>query len=358
MSQENKTYSLAGLMSGTSLDGLDICVAEFFFSNEQWNYKIVSTETLQYSEKWKKQLENAPHLSGLDLVILDREYGTLLGSELLQFLKNKKVTIDLVASHGHTVFHQIDKKLSFQIGHGAFVSAACGIKTISDFRSLDTAYGGQGAPLVPVAEKYLFPKRSCFLNIGGIANLSIHQEKSSIIGFDVCPANQVLNYICQKGFDKQYDEGGIIAASGLIIESLMHQLSELDFYSMPAPKSLGREFTEENILPLLDFEKYSCADLLHTYNHHIADQIHKSLMNYKGQMELLVTGGGAYNTFLMNLLKKKGISIVDTSNDIIEYKEALCFCLLGLLRYLELPNVYSSVSGSQKDNSGGSIFLP
>lgn len=344
-------------MSGTSLDGLDICLVEFELTEEQWNYQLVSAKTVKYSTAWKRQLEEAQELDGISLSILDRRLGSYFGEEVAKFTKSEKFSPDLIASHGHTIFHQPEKKLSLQIGHGAFLAATCGYPVVSDFRSLDTAYGGEGAPLVPLAERILFPDHKYFLNIGGIANLSIHHKDKNILGFDVCPANQVLNHLSEKFFGKEYDQNGEIARSGSADEELLSQLNQLPFYQKDPPRSLGREFVEAEILPLLRNSKSSASDLLHTFSRHIADQVAISLSTFNKE-NILTSGGGAYNSFLLDLLKEKGITIEVPSKDIIEYKEALSFAVLGLLRYLEKDNVLASVTGAKKNNCGGSIFLP
>lgn len=356
MSKEIKTYKIVGLMSGTSMDGLDICVVEFFSENQQWNFNIVSTETKEYSAEWTQRLTNAKDLSGLDLAILDRAYGSLLGEMVKDHLSKNDIKVDYIASHGHTIFHQIDKKLSLQIGHGAFIAAASGIDTIADFRSTDTAYDGQGAPLVPTAEMHLFPKTKLFMNIGGIANISIH-EKQSIIGFDICSANQVLNYLSKKYFDKDYDQNGSIAKSGKMLDHLFQKLNQLSYYDLPYPKSLGREFTEQEIFPLINNSNAKAEDLLHTYTMHIVHEICSILKDHKEKGAVMISGGGAYNHFLIQMIRAEGIELMEVPSTLIEYKEALSFAFLGLLRILKQVNVLSSISGASKNNIGGSVYL-
>ncbi len=357
MSKELEIYKIVGLMSGSSLDGLDICLAHFWLEDEQWKYDIVSATTVEYSKDWKKRLVNAKDLDGIELSVLDREYGTFLGTTALNFLNTINEDANYIASHGHTIFHQIDKKLSLQIGHGAFLSASSGLKTISDFRSLDTAYGGQGAPLVPTAEKYLFPEINYFLNIGGIANISVHQEEK-ILGFDICPANQVLNYLSRKYFDIDYDKNGEIARSGELNTKLLEELNKIKFYHEPAPKSLGREFTEIEIYPILDQSELNGSDLLCTYTHHIAEQMAASFKEYAQQPKVMISGGGAYNQFLIELLEYNNVQMIDIDDQLINFKEALSFAFLGLLRIQGEPNVLSTISGASKDSCGGSIFFP
>jgi anhydro-N-acetylmuramic acid kinase len=345
-----------GLMSGTSLDGLDLCLTRFWPQEEQWNYEIVEAETLQYSSEWENRLRNASTLEAVELHLLDREYGSLVGKLCRDFLDKHHLEADLIASHGHTIFHQPQKRMSVQIGHGAFIAAASGVDVVNDFRSTDTAYGGQGAPLVPLAEQWLFHNFYCFLNIGGIANLSIHQAKGKIVGFDVCGANQVLNWISQKYFQEKYDEGGNKAAEGKIIPDLLQKLNKIDFYKKAPPRSLGREDVEKDILPLL--KHYANGyDLLHTYNNHMAQQINIAFKAQGSIGSVLLSGGGVHNQFLLSLLKAQGLHFSIPDPTIIDFKEALCFCLLGLFRLKKIPNSLSSVTGASKDSIGGSHYL-
>lgn len=343
-------------MSGTSLDGLDLCLTRFWSEREQWKYEIVEAETLLYSSAWIKRLRNASALSAVDLHLLDRDYGSLLGKLCKDFLDKHQLKADLIASHGHTIFHQPDKSLSVQIGHGAFIAAASAIDVVNDFRSADTAYGGEGAPLVPLAEKWLFKDHSSFLNIGGIANLSIHQENGKILGYDICGANQVLNWISKRYFDEEYDEGGGKASEGKLIPKLIEQLDSIEFYRKEPPRSLGREDVEADILPLLT--PYSDGkDLLHTYNKHLAHQISEAFKHHKAEGVVLLSGGGVHNQFLLRLLNEESLSYEVAEPLLIDFKEALCFSLLGLFRMQHIPNCLSSVSGAIKDSISGSHYL-
>lgn len=345
-----------GLMSGTSLDGLDLCLTRFWLEEEQWKYDIVEAETLPYSSEWESRLRNASELEAIELHLLDREYGSLIGRLCREFLKRHQIKADLIASHGHTIFHQPHNRMSVQIGHGAFIAAASGVDVVNDFRSTDTANGGQGAPLVPLAEKWLFQKSHSFLNIGGIANLSIHQSNGVISGYDICGANQVLNWISQKYFHELYDEAGRKASKGAVIPELLQKLNQIEFYKKAPPRSLGREDVEKDVFPLLG--DYSNGfDLLHSYNHHMAHQISEAFKAFESVGPVLLSGGGAHNRFLLSLLRLQGLQFSVTDSLIIDFKEALCFSLLGLFRLKKIPNCLSSVTGASKDSIGGSHYL-
>ncbi len=343
-------------MSGTSLDGLDLCLTRFWPNEEQWKFEIVEAKTIEYSKEWIESLRNAPNLSAIDLHVLDREFGRLLGELCKSFLESKGQKADLIASHGHTVFHQPERNLSVQIGHGAFIAAASGIDVISDFRSTDTAYGGEGAPLVPMAEKYLFQEHKAFLNVGGIANTSVHKEDGQILGFDICPANQVLNYISKKHFNLEYDKSGKLAKEGKVISDLLEKLNQIDFYSKKPPKSLGREFVEKEVLPLIEVYDNG-KDLLRTFNEHMAQQISQSIRDQNIEEPIFLSGGGVYNQTLIDLLDVEGVELFKANDRMIDFKEALCFSLLGLLRIKGIPNCLSSVTGASKDSIGGSHYL-
>ncbi len=349
-------YNVLGIMSGTSLDGIDLCLVNFQYKS-RWKYKILRAKTIKYSEKWIKDLRLADTLSGRDLSRLDAKYGQFIGQTAANFIKETNEKIDLIASHGHTVFHEPQYHYSKQIGHGAYIAAESGLLTVSDFRSLDLAYGGQGAPLVPFGDIHLFSKYKAWLNIGGIANITI-QQKDKVIAFDIAAANMVLNYLSQKHFNLPYDENGMHAAQGNTNSYLLNQLNKFDYYLESAPKSLGKEDIDKNIIPIINKERLSAKDILHTYTQHLSEQIIATAKNYEIlDEEILITGGGANNQFLISLLSSH-LKIILPHKSIIEFKEALIFAFLGLNRLLHNHNVINTVTGAKKANSSGSIYLP
>ncbi|NEW84236.1 MAG: anhydro-N-acetylmuramic acid kinase, partial [Mariniphaga sp.] len=259
-----------GIMSGTSLDGIDIALCRFTQSGNKWNYEIVEAETIPYPSVWLEKLKNTPNMRAEEFLMLHDEYGRYTGKLIPEFLKGKALP-QLIASHGHTIFHQPDQKFTFQLGNGASIAATTQITTVSDFRSFDVALGGQGAPLVPIGDQLLFSEFKYCLNIGGFANISFDQDGTRI-AFDVCPANIVLNELAQqKGF--AYDKDGQMGASGTIDISLLQKLNNLDFYHQKWPKSLGREWAENQIMPLLSASGHSIEDQAATMYEHIAFQI-------------------------------------------------------------------------------------
>ena len=286
-----------GLMSGSSLDGLDIALVRFKEENDKYRFQVLQAETLPYSSHWKKLLSEAFHKQPEDLVQLDKDYGKYLGEQVLAFAKKHNATPDFVASHGHTIFHRPEEHYTLQIGDGQELAKACGFTVINDFRSEDVSKGGQGAPLVPIGDKLLFSDYEICLNIGGIANVS-YDEGGKRIACDLCIANQALNYLAQMN-GLPYDRDGELARSGEVDITLLKQLNRHPFYGQLPPKSLGREFFETFQKDLL--QGLSVPDLLTTFVEHIALQIALGVSHLpKGK--ILVTGGGARNKFLMERL--------------------------------------------------------
>lgn len=355
-------------MSGSSLDGLDIVFAHFHEQTGKWSYEIKAADCLSYSKEWKEKLENAASLSALDYCQLHVDYGHYLGKMVNHFIEKNNIHLqaDLIASHGHTVFHLPKQLLTTQLGYGAALAAETGMAVVSDLRSLDVALGGQGAPIVPVGEQLLFPEYHLLLNIGGIANISHHTD-GKVIAFDICPANRVLNSLSSQ-LGKSYDEGGQLAKQGRINEQLLEELNALDYYTQSWPKSLANEFGTEIILPLIQNYPGSIQGKLRTYCEHISIQIRnaveKLLSEQKEQMKeqkLLITGGGAFNHFLIALIREKLVSLNITlsvpNNDTVKFKEALIMALLGVLRWRQNNTALASVTGAKRDSIGGALWM-
>ena len=342
-------------MSGTSLDGLDIAFCEFSTSSKSINYKIENAITYKYSKEWENKLKNAPHLSGLELKMLDNKYGLLIADYINNFIKQNRLTnIDYIASHGHTVFHQTEKNITLQIGDSISIASSTNIPIINDFRSLDVSLNGQGAPLVPIGDKLLFSEYDYCLNLGGFSNVSFEENKKRI-AFDIAPVNLILNHYSKTlGFD--FDNNGEIGAKGVLIPSLLLELNKIEYYSKPAPKSLGAEWLDENFFPLIS-KHYKVEDILRTLYEHIAVQIGTILC--KENSKTLVTGGGAFNSFLIQKIKEYAKSqIILPPKELIDFKEALIFGLLGYLRATNRINVLKSVTGAKRDSCSGNIILP
>ena len=341
-------------MSGTSVDGLDIVYVNFE-KKEKWNYKILYSVTYEYSKEWSDKLKSSLSLSKSDLVKLDQEYTLLLSEQILRFINEFSIKdIDAISSHGHTVFHDPKNNYTYQIGNLPKISKQIGHKVVCNFREQDVKLGGQGAPLVPVGEKYLFSEYNSCINLGGFANISMTLDEK-IIAYDICPVNTVLNYLSNK-INLDFDKDGEVSKSGNLIKDLFNKLNKIDYYDKTHPKSLGIEWVNSTIIPLLDIYPNQIVDLLYTFSCHIAEQVSRNIIDEKN---VLVTGGGAKNKFLINLINQKlKNNLIIPNNTLIDYKEAVIFGFLGVLKLLNINNCYSSVTGSSKDHCSGDIFLP
>jgi len=349
-------YHVIGVMSGTSLDGLDLAYIKFTIK-ETWSFKIEYAETINYNSDWIKILQNLISFNLEKLKQIDSEYTSLLSEMINMFIqKNNIKTIDTVCSHGHTALHQPEKGVAFQIGNMPHLASLINQKLICDFRVQDVGLGGQGAPLVPIGDQLLFSEYNFCLNLGGFANIST-EVNSQRIAYDICPVNIVLNhYVSKLGFD--YDDKGNIAASGIVSKELLNLLNAIDFYRQSYPKSLGLEWVKDQIFPYINSYNLEVKDILRTYVEHIAVQVSHEI-NKKSNASVLITGGGVFNVFLISRIKELTINkIIIPSEDIINYKEALIFGFLGVLKLRGEVNCLSSVTGASQDHSSGKIYLP
>lgn len=351
----DKSWYVIGLMSGTSLDGVDIVYVKFYKENDLFGYEFINVETVPYTKEISQKLKNAFNQHKSELNSLTIFYGKYLGELVNTFLKKHQIsTVDFVASHGHTIFHKPQEGYTLQIGDGQTMSNITGLKVICDFRTQDVALGGQGAPLVPIGDQLLFSNIDYCLNLGGFANISFNKNNERI-AFDICPVNIVLNHYANiLGFD--FDESGKMASTGNINIDLLAELNAISYYQKPFPKSLGFEFVKEFIFPKIDKYNLPVKDVLRTFSAHIVQQI-ANCLDHNSTSKIMITGGGAFNTFLINELKSTSkTTIIIPNNDLINYKEALIFALLGVLRSENQVNCLSSVTGASKDHSSGKIF--
>jgi anhydro-N-acetylmuramic acid kinase len=352
MKKEN--YSVIGLMSGTSLDGVDLAHIHFSVKDNTWAFEILESETISYSKNWLQKLKTAVDFSETELEKLNTDYTKLLAEILSNFInKNKIKNLDAVCSHGHTILHQPQNGFTLQIGNLAEIASLSQQTVVCDFRVQDVQLGGQGAPLVPIGDRILFSEYDYCMNLGGFSNVSF-EENNKRIAFDISPVNTVLNYYAnQLGLD--YDDKGQLARTGEINPLLLKELNALDYYSKKHPKSLGFEFVKETVLPLIENYQITIEDKLHTFTEHVAIQIELALPVKKGK--LFITGGGAYNDFLIDRIQSLSqMTIIIPSAKILEFKEALIFALLGVLKLREEINVLSSVTGAKTDHSSGKIY--
>lgn len=352
-------YKMVGLMSGTSGDGLDIAYCEFE-KGESWKFQIWNADTIPFPPSLEKSLGHSHLLAGEELTLLDLLFGQWMGQQVNFFCATHKLQPMAVASHGHTVFHQPQRNMTMQIGNGWGLHQSSGLPVINDFRSLDVLLGGQGAPLVPIGDLLLFGEFEFCLNLGGIANISMDcgGERKA---YDVSPFNLLLNHFANKK-GLAYDDGGRMAKSGTFIPELLHDLQNLDFYKKLVPKSLGRENIQQVYLPLLGRFKEKEEDILATLVEHFSLQISKAILPNlptSGSVSLLVSGGGAHHQFFLERLAfhcGNRVNIAIPKEKIVEFKEAMIFAFLGVLRLRNEINCLRSVTGASRDSCGGTIY--
>ncbi|MCL2501929.1 MAG: anhydro-N-acetylmuramic acid kinase [Bacteroidales bacterium] len=341
-----------GLMSGTSLDGLDICFTRFSWNNGVWQYQILKAESMSYPADIKEKLATAQRMDALSFARFHSDYGLYLGACVRSFMEKHQVRPHIIASHGHSIFHQPRHRFTFQIGSGAGVAAESGVDTVCDFRTTDVALYGQGAPLVPIGDRHLFGNYDYCLNLGGFSNISSEQNGVRS-AYDISPVNYVLNHYT-RSIGKEYDHDGEMAQSGKVCTALLEALNGLDFYTQTGPKSLGREWVEETVIPLIDAYGLDINDKLSTFCEHVAWQISRHIKGGK----VLATGGGALNKYLMErmsaLAPQCSYHIPDSLT--INFKEALIFGFLGVLYVRNMPNCLSSVTGATYDCIGGALY--
>ena len=354
---KKNNYNVIGVMSGTSLDGIDLSHIKFHLNDSKWTFEILESETIGYSQSWINQLKSAVDYSETELEKLNAAYTKLLATIISTFIKKHKIeNLDAVCSHGHTILHQPQNGFTLQIGNLPEIATLIHQTVVCDFRVQDVKLGGQGAPLVPIGDRILFSEYDYCMNLGGFSNVSFEQN-SERIAFDISPVNTVLNfYANQLGLN--YDDKGKLSRTGDINENLLSELNSLDFYKLKFPKSLGFELVKEIVLPIIESYKISIEDKLRTFTEHVALQTALALPNKKGRV--LITGGGAYNDFIIDRIQSylPEMEIIIPSAKILEFKEALIFALLGVLKLRDEINVLSSVTGAKKDHSSGEIYKP
>lgn len=344
-------------MSGTSLDGIDLVCCDFKSSTNKYSYEVIHSKCIKYNSDWKNKLNNAIELSALELQLLDIELAEKFSKEIILFIEENKIeNVDLISSHGHTIFHQPEKKLSLQIGAGHIISENCKIDTVCDFRKEDIAKGGQGAPLVPIGDQFLFSIYDYCLNIGGIANVSF-QLNEKRIAYDICAANMVFNHFANHK-NLEFDKDGLLASSGEINNELLEQLNSLEYYHKSFPKSLGKEWVFEILIKIIDQFEISIENKLRTFTEHIALQIAANCSTWgDSRTNMLVTGGGAYNKFLIERIQAHTSTEIIIPDEItVDFKEAIIFAFLGYLKYNDINNCLSSVTGASNDHSSGVIY--
>lgn len=357
-------YRAIGLMSGSSLDGLDIVYVTFQEQGGSWTFLLEIGECIPYTADWVSRLQHATSLSAADYCVLHTDYGRYLGQQVNAFIERHQLQykVAVIGSHGHTTFHRPDLFMTAQLGDGAALAAQTGLAVVSDLRALDVALGGQGAPIVPIGEKFLFAGTDYFLNLGGIANIS--RSGQSYKAFDICPANRVLNMLAARE-GLAFDRDGALAAKGQVHASVLEQLNALSYYGLPYPKSLANDFGTHVVYPLLMAAELSTADALATYTEHIACQVKNSALLLHQQQplssaEMLVTGGGALNISLVGRIAEQlhplGITTRVPEATLVNFKEALIMAFMGVLRWRQETTTLASVTGASRNSIGGALW--
>ena len=347
-------YFVIGLMSGTSMDGLDVSFAKYFYYNDLWSFDLICAETFSYNQSIKNNFFNAFN-NKISIDKIDKYFSSFISDRISEFIEKHSLQVDLVASHGHTIFHEPHNGFTTQIGNGKLISESLNLSVVSNFRQQDIDLGGQGAPLVPIGDRMLFSNYDACVNMGGIANIS-YDLKGERLGYDICPCNMIMNFLSQK-IGKDFDYNGMIAQSGTINNDLLHDFNQIDYYKFDPPKSLGKEYIDMNFLSILSKSKIKIEDQLATFVEHVAIMISSKLNSLKIS-NCLFTGGGVFNNFLISRIKiYSKVSVIIPTNDLVNYKESIVFGLLGLLRMLNKKNCLASYTGASQDHSSGDIYL-
>lgn len=350
-------YKVVGLMSGTSLDGLDLAYCVFQKVASGWKYQIEKASTVRYPAEWLSRLSEAHTLGGQELMAVDASYGAYLGKATRTFLDKHGLKVDFVASHGHTVFHQPDKKFTTQIGNGYSLHVASGLPVICDFRMQDVAFGGEGAPLVPAGDKLLFHEYDVCLNLGGIANLSV-DVKGKRLAYDICFCNMGLNFLAGEASMK-YDKNGELAAEGTVNKGMLKSLDKIYSKLRRKRPSLGREIFEKEVLAVIKDKSIPLEDRLCTFTESAAREICDAIKDHRPRARVLCTGGGTFNAFLIARMLDNGgddITFMIPDEDVVKFKEAMVFAFLGVLRVRNEINCFSSVTHALRDSSSGTMI--
>lgn len=357
---KQKTYYAIGGMSGTSLDGVDLCYCHYQKqSNKKWQFECLHAKTYVYPKNIKNKIEALINNYTDKHEDLDKTLGAFYANLVQQFIKNYSISqIDFFANHGQTVYHNPAIQKTVQIGCGKTIAKQTGLQTINNFRVKDVALGGQGAPLVPIGDWHFFNAYRYCINLGGIANITIQDVNKVLVAFDICPCNVLLNHYANQ-LNLPYDDNGTMAQKGKLRQALLDKLNHLPYYHVEAPKSLDAQICKEIFIPLIDAFELPTQDILHTLCHHYAYQIAQVIQAHtlNNQEQILLSGGGALNGFLSKLIQDKSrVQVHIPDKVIIEFKEAIVFGLLGVLKLENEVNCLKVVTGASQDNVGGQIF--
>lgn len=362
-----RTYRVIGLMSGSSMDGLDIAYCEITDNgDEPWSYRFLITECIPMPPKWKLRLEKLVLQNAVTYIKTHTFLGHYFGEEVKAFIDRHNLAgeLDFIASHGQTIFHQPDNHFTSQIGDGAAIAAKTGFPVVCDFRTIDVALGGQGTPVAPIANKYFYPQHKLFLNLGGFANIAARLSEDKYVAFDVVTVNLMMNKLARK-LGKEYDEDGQIASTGQVNEELLAELNASWYYGKEYPKSLSGGWVSKVMTPVINKHKIAVEDKLRTVVELISQQVSNSLndimkregVTFGADDTMFLTGGGALNKYLISQIQEKvPVKLQIPDKQTVDFKEALLVALLGVLRVSDRANCLSSVTGASRDSIGGIIY--
>ncbi len=360
-----ETYHAIGVMTGSSLDGIDLAYTKITVENGQYNYEVLISECVPIPPKWKLRIEQLVLQNAVTYLKTSAFFGHFIGDRIAEFIEKHSLReqLDFIASHGQTVFHQPENLFTSQIGDGAAIARKSGFPVICDFRSIDVALGGQGAPVAPIADKIFFPDYKFFLNLGGIGNITANIN-GRYVAFDITAVNLVLNKVARlKGADFDYD--GNMARAGELDDRLFEELNGSWYYEKDYPKSLSGGWVSKVVLPTLSRHNISIENKLRTLVEHIAFQISRSIaqvhkkesIDISKADKMLVTGGGAFNSFLVERIEALSpLSLIVPDDETVKYKEAILMALMGVLRLRGEVNCLGSVTGAERDSIGGAIY--
>jgi len=352
-----KQVKVIGIMSGSSLDGLDVDFSFFSETKAGWTYQNITSATISFPGELHSRLKNADQIFGKELTKLDIDFGNWVGKKIMEFCENCEQVPDLISSHGHTIFHEPENEFTLQIGSAQCIAQKTKLPVISDFRLKDIVKGGQGAPLVVIGEKLLLREYKSFLNLGGIANLTLFEE-GKIKSFDIAPCNQVLNHFSKK-LGLAYDAEGEWARRGAVDKEWLEYLKTVSYFKKNPPKSLANQFTSQYVLKSYPTKT---EDALNTYCYFLKYELEKWIKNLlpgKQEVPILATGGGAKNTFLMEVFNQSPfLDLIAADEHLVDYKEAMIFGFLGALRWFDQINILSAATGANSDSCSGTIYYP
>lgn len=350
--------SILGIMSGSSMDGIDLAICEF---PKEGSYILHKSETIPLPDQLSDRITGFASLNPFEIADLDADFSLFVAQTINNFIGDFAGKIGLIVSHGHTIYHNPPKNVSWQLGNGGIIASKCGIDTLCDLRIQDVTLGGEGAPLASTLDFHIFKNHDLLINLGGIANVSLRGLENKLLSWDVGPCNQILNALAARNGMK-YDDEGKLARKGIAIDEIMESWQKLDYFNREVPKSLDNSWVRQNFIEPILMLPYPNGDLLATSVEFLARQLADDIRKNSGfNMEGLVTGGGAHNTYLIERINAHcsdlGVKVQPAARELIDYKEAILMAFMGHLYQQKRANTVSSATGAVKDIQAGGLYL-